>query len=282
MTLRLLALNIANPSPTRVRRQVAWLRERPEDVLVLSETKNSKGCAQLLVGLQDAGWIVVASAPGGDGYGVAVASRVTLRRDDDPLTSGPRSGDLGGRALSVLLALHPATSRKSGPDSVRLVAAYGPTSPPQGVRQRSDRTARKQAWLTAFSAALSDLADQPLVVAGDLNVVDRAHWPHYRCFTEAEYAFMDSLESRHHLVDAYRHGLAHDTLPQDGHSWVHHNGDGYRYDHVFVADELAPRVRGCGYLHETRLSKLSDHSAMYVELELNPDRAGLPEPAATL
>ena len=56
MTLRLLALNIANPSPTRAQRQLAWLRERPEDVLVLSETKNSKGCAQLLVGLQDAGW----------------------------------------------------------------------------------------------------------------------------------------------------------------------------------------------------------------------------------
>ena len=282
MTLRLLALNIANPSPSRAQLQLAWLRERPEDVLVLSETKNSKGCAQLLVGLQEAGFAVVASAPGTDGYGVAVASRANLRRDDDPLTTGPRSAELGGRALSVLLALHPATSRKSGPDSVRLVAAYGPTSPPQGVRQRSDRTARKQAWLTAFSAALSDLADQPLVVAGDLNVVDRAHWPQYRCFTEAEYAFLDSLKSRHHLVDAYRHGLAHDALPQDGHSWVHHNGDGYRYDHVFVADELAPRVRGCGYLHETRLTKLSDHSAMYVELELNPLLAGLPEPSASL
>ena len=48
MTLRLLALNIANPSPTRAQLQLAWLRERPEDVLVLSETKNSKGCAQLL------------------------------------------------------------------------------------------------------------------------------------------------------------------------------------------------------------------------------------------
>ena len=156
MTLRLLALNIANPSRTRAQLQLAWLRERPEDVLVLSETKNSQGCAQLLVGLQDAGWAVVASAPGADGYGVAVASRVTLRRDDDPLTSGPRSGDLGGRALSVLLALHPATAHGNGPNAVRLVAAYGPTSPPQGVRQRSDRTARKQAWLTAFSEALSN------------------------------------------------------------------------------------------------------------------------------
>jgi exodeoxyribonuclease-3 len=55
MTLRLLALNIANPSPTRAQLQLAWLRERPEDVLVLSETKNSKGSAQLLVGLQEAG-----------------------------------------------------------------------------------------------------------------------------------------------------------------------------------------------------------------------------------
>ena len=62
MTLRLLALNIANPSPTRAQLQLAWLRERPEDVLVLSETKNSKGSAQLLVGLQEAGWAVVASA----------------------------------------------------------------------------------------------------------------------------------------------------------------------------------------------------------------------------
>jgi exodeoxyribonuclease-3 len=276
MTLRILALNIANPSPTRALLQLAWLRERPEDVLVLSETKNSKGSAQLLVGLQEAGWVVVASAPGVDGYGVAVASRVALRRDDDPLTSGPRSADLGGRALSVLLALHQATGLRNEPDSIRLVAAYGPTSPPQGVRQRSDRTARKQAWLTAFSAALSDLADQPLVVAGDLNVVDRGHLPNYRCFTEAEYAFMDSLESQHHLVDAYRSSLEHDAPPQDGHSWVHHNGDGYRYDHVFVADELAPRLHGCGYLHETRLTKLSDHSAMYVELELDPVRAGLP------
>ena len=271
MTLRLLALNIANPSPARAQRQLAWLHDRPDDVLVLSETKNSKGSAHLLVGLQEAGWEVVASSPGADGYGVAVASRVTLRRADDPLTSGKALVDLGGRALSVLLALHPGGAS----DSVRLVAAYGPTSPPQGVRQRSDRTARKQAWLTAFSSVLSDLA-APVVLAGDLNVVDRAHRPRYRCFTEAEYAFLDALETEHHLVDAYRSRLAPDTPPEDGHSWVHHNGDGYRYDHVFVAQGLAPRVRSCGYLHETRLTRLSDHSAMYVDLELDPVRAPVP------
>ena len=277
MTLRLLALNIANPAVTRAQLQLAWLRERPEDVLVLSETKNSKGSAQLLVGLQEAGWEVVASSPGADGYRVAVASRVTLDRDDDdPLTDRPGTTDLGGRALSVPLALHSDTGPKSGPDSVRLVAAYGPTSPPQGVRQRSDSTARKQAWLATFSTALSDLADQRLVVAGDLNVVDRAHSPRYRCFTQDEYAFLDSLETEHHLVDAYRSRLAHDTPPEDGHSWLHHNGDGYRYDHVFVARELAPRIRSCGYLHETRQTKLSDHSAMYVELGLDPVRAGKP------
>ena len=150
MTLRLLALNIANPSPTRAQLQLAWLRERPEDVLVLSETKNSKGCAQLLVGLQDAGWIVVASAPGGDGYGVAVASRVTLRRDDDPLTSGPRSADLGGRALSVLLALHPATSRKSGPNG----------TPRRGVR--SDLTAPRGAPAVGPDGAQAGMAHRVL------------------------------------------------------------------------------------------------------------------------
>ena len=211
-----------------------------------------------------------------------MASRVTLRRDDDPLTSGPRSADLGGRALSVLLALHPATSRKSGPDSVRLVAAYGPTSPPQGVRQRSDRTARKQAWLTAFSAALSDLADQPLVVAGDLNVVDRAHWPHYRCFTEAEYAFMDSLESRAPPRRRLSESASRTTpFRRTGTAGCTTTATATATTMSSSQTSLAPRVRGCGYLHETRLTKLSDHSAMYVEPRAEPGPRRSSGPAAS-
>jgi hypothetical protein len=42
--LSLLTCNIGNPSEERARRQLAWLAERDERVLVLTETKASSGC----------------------------------------------------------------------------------------------------------------------------------------------------------------------------------------------------------------------------------------------
>src|SRR6266851_2201845 len=45
--LSLLTWNIGNPSSDRAQRQLEWLANRPEDVLVLTETKASAGC-QLL------------------------------------------------------------------------------------------------------------------------------------------------------------------------------------------------------------------------------------------
>jgi exodeoxyribonuclease-3 len=44
--LSLLTLNIANPSPERVERQLGWLAARDEDVLVLTETKDRAGSRQ--------------------------------------------------------------------------------------------------------------------------------------------------------------------------------------------------------------------------------------------
>lgn len=46
--LSLLTLNIANPSPERAERQLSWLAARDEDVLVLTETKDSAGYSPTL------------------------------------------------------------------------------------------------------------------------------------------------------------------------------------------------------------------------------------------
>ena len=40
--LSLLTLNIGNPSLERAKKQCEWLTKRPEDVFVLTETKNSQ------------------------------------------------------------------------------------------------------------------------------------------------------------------------------------------------------------------------------------------------
>ncbi len=60
------------------------------------------------------------------------------------------------------------------------------------------------------------------------------------------------------LSDAFRyvHGEA------ETYSWYSHQGNGYRYDHIYVDADLLPLVKDCDYLHEARESKLSDHSPM--------------------
>ena len=42
--VRLLSLNIGNPSLERARKQCLWLEGRQEDIFVLTETRESRGC----------------------------------------------------------------------------------------------------------------------------------------------------------------------------------------------------------------------------------------------
>jgi len=43
-------------------------------------------------------------------------------------------------------------------------------------------------------------------------------------------------------------------------------GNGYRYDHTYISDDLVAITKDCYYLHEWREEKLSDHSPMVIEL----------------
>lgn len=49
-------------------------------------------------------------------------------------------------------------------------------------------------------------------------------------------------------------------------SWYSHKGNGYRYDHTYVHENLVPIVKNCYYLHAWREEGLSDHSPMVLEL----------------
>ncbi len=68
------------------------------------------------------------------------------------------------------------------------------------------------------------------------------------------------------MVDAFRH--MNPTRAE--HSWVGRTGDGYRYDHIFCSRSLIDVLRTCDYIAEPRLSRLSDHSALTVCLNLDP------------
>ncbi len=62
--------------------------------------------------------------------------------------------------------------------------------------------------------------------------------------------------------DAFRH-IYKDKIE---YSWFSHQGNGYRYDHFYISNDLLPLVKDCYYLHDWREEGLSDHSPMVLEL----------------
>lgn len=105
-----------------------------------------------------------------------------------------------------------------------------------------------------------------VILGGDLNVVERNHVPHYAVFGEWEYEFYESFTG-FGLADAYR--FLH---PQNQeYSWFGREGDGYRFDHFFVSKNAMKSITECNYIHLPRISKLGDHSAMYLKMVPNEE-----------
>lgn len=242
--LSLITLNIANPSVERAEKQLAWLAARPEDVFVLTETKASDGCRFLADAFRAAAYSVTYPEPAPGEYGVMIVSKHAT--EPDPLTE--RLSYLPARATGIRIA----TDR--GP--LRVLGAYVPS------RDASpEKVERKTRWLAEFTAALTD-TDSNTVFLGDLNVLEPDHTPRYRIFQPFEYDFYRTLTDAHGLVDAFRH-LNPDKIE---HSWVGRTGDGYRYDHAHATKDVLADLTHCEYVHEPRLTRLSDHSALTVRL----------------
>lgn len=64
------------------------------------------------------------------------------------------------------------------------------------------------------------------------------------------------------MVDAFRY--VHGDV--EAYSWFSHQGNGYRYDHIYTSKELLPLIKQCDYINDAREKKLSDHSPMILEL----------------
>jgi exodeoxyribonuclease-3 len=191
------------------------LAARDEDVLVLTEIKDSAGCRLLADAFIVAGYHVSYPKPDHGDYGVMIVSRIQARPDD----FGDRVGYLASRAAAITV---PTAS-----GSIHVIGAYVPS------RDASvEKTERKRKWLAACTAALvSRDHSQPTILLGDLNVVEPDHQPRYRFFAPFEYAFYRQLTDDCSLIDAFR-ALHPEKIE---HSWVGRTGDGYRYDHVHCA-----------------------------------------------
>lgn len=254
MSLSFLTLNVGAPSVDRAERQLRWLAERPEQVLVLTETKDTAGSRLLAESFAAAGYSVTFPHHEAGELGVMIVS--TLATTVDPL--GATMGYLPSRAVGVVVATD------IGP--IRVLGVYAPS------RDASlAKTERKQTWIEHFNAALAaTAADVPLLLLGDLNVVEPGHTPaHHGQFAPFEFAFYTALTEQHALADLFRH-LHTDRVE---HSWARRPELGYRYDHAHGSRVLVDRLRACEYVHETRTAsadgtRLTDHSGLAVRVAI--------------
>lgn len=106
--------------------------------------------------------------------------------------------------------------------------------------------------------------DGPVLVLGDLNVLEPDHVPTHANFGTWEYDFYRSF-AEHGFIDAYRHLHPSGT----DHSWFgRRSGAGYRFDHIFCSVGHADALTGCWYDHQPRELGLSDHSALFATVLL--------------
>jgi exodeoxyribonuclease-3 len=247
--LSILNWNIRNPSVERADKQLSWLLECNVDVLVLTECKRSPGCSLIQDSLKAHGYHVTFPEFDKEDYGVLIATKNAVAMTQ----YSSLIGHLPSRVASVLLTISGYS------DSVEIIGTYVPSRDVSEAKKY-----RKQIFLAGLLDAFKAPSPaQHRIFCGDLNIVDRNHFPQYKVFEKWEYDFYDALHD-HGFVDAFCQ-----LNPEvQEHSWVGRTGNGYRYDYVFTSSSLVPQLVNCYYLHEPRLKHLSDHSALTTKFKL--------------
>lgn len=248
--IRLLLFNAQHASPSRACKQAAWISsQEAADFVVLTEVGSGPGGAAQAQALREHGYTSVLAPSSPSDYRTLLASR----------SAELRPVDLG---LSVLPHRAPAATATVGDRTVGLVGLYVPSRGPKD-RRNEDKRAFQDAVAATLPGLPARFPGMPVIIAGDLNIIEPNHQPPHRVFGQWEYAFYNSFTEAG-LTDAYRH-LAPDGID---HSWFGLSGKGFRFDHIFTGRSHAPQVVACGYDHTPREAGLTDHAAMTLIMSL--------------
>ncbi len=243
--MSLFCWNIGNPSHDRAQKQAGWLKKRQEDVLVLTETKNSEGCLFLKDYFKSNGYDVIFSDIVDKEYGTMIVSKYKLKESD----FSKFIHFIPSRVASTVVSLPFG--------NIEIIGLYIPS-------RNSDikKIRKKKKFVENIITVLNNnLTSDYRIVCGDFNILEPNHIPHYSVFKKWEYDFYNNLLDLQ-LKDVFR--SLNPSLQE--YSWVGRTGDGYRYDHCFASDNIINNVKKCFYLHEPREKRLSDHSALITKL----------------
>ncbi|KOT46743.1 endonuclease [Streptomyces caelestis] len=249
--VRLLLFNAQHASPDRSRRQAAWIAGREgADIAVFTEVSSTQGGDALVTALTERGYAaVIAPQPSTPDYRTVIACRTSaVRTVPSPVTVTPHRA--------------PAARVTVGGYDIGVLGLYVPSRGPKDQRNVAKR-AFQEAVTESLPRLLAAFPDMPVIVAGDLNVIERGHQPPHKVFGDWEYDFYDSFQAAG-LTDAFRH-LHPDEVT---HSWFGRSGNGFRFDHLFVSTPHAERILACDYHQEAREVGLTDHAVMTLRLGL--------------
>ena len=250
--IKFLNWNIRNPSIKRAKEQSEWILQTNADVIILTEAKYSEGSRFIQDWLESHAFdVFLPQPPNNNDYCVMIATkRLISKRLELSVNFLPC------RAVSIVSEIFL--------EKIRIIGLYVPS---RGSVERRNVDKRKfQYQIIDLLRLLADeFQSSGFVICGDLNVLERNHIPHYSVFGEWEYEFYESF-IKAGLVDAYR--LVNPSTKE--YSWFGKKGNGYRFDHFFVSTILSQSIVDCSYIHTPRSLKLSDHSAMYLEIDFSP------------
>lgn len=240
--MRIVSWNILIGGGRRIPAIVDALLQCQPDVIVLQETL-AKREDQLCARLRDGGFTHHATAPRENGQrGLCVLSRHAF----DVLDAPPHAAI---HSLGWLELRMPSLGLDIG-------AVYAPAKPP-----------KLPAFWSAAEPWWPSCVNRPYLLIGDFNAGE-SHVDADNHVFKAD-SGMGILRNSG-LVDAWR--LMHRDKRE--YTWQATNrGRTYpfRLDHAFVSPTLVPSVRACAYDHSVRETKLSDHSMLLLDLDIEPE-----------
>ncbi len=255
--IKVLTLNIRNPSLERAHKQVKWLEQRDEDIFVLTETKNSEGCHFIEDYFKNYGYDLFSLNASRQYYvyfpqsttndlGVMIVSKIPFVK-----------------TYSIFNMEDKYYSRFAGCEivyesqNINIIGLYVPS------RDSSiEKISRKKDFCIEVANYLKNTSQNNRIVCGDFNILSKDHIPHYSTFLNWEYRFYD-LFIELGYVDAF----SYCNKNINDYSWVGRTNDGYRYDYFFASNSL--NIKQCNFVHETRTTnRITDHSAIFLSLEI--------------
>lgn len=128
--------------------------------------------------------------------------------------------------------------------------------------QGFDTEWRKSHWQGALSLTTS-VGEGLHVLIGDLNTT-RHGIDEIGTSVPGDH-YLSELEAAG-WVEAWRERNPNLAVPE--YTWYHHRGNGFRIDQAWLSPALAPRLIDARLDHNVREAKLSDHSMLIVDLNL--------------